>query len=75
MNNLPMIPFRNLVKQYCRDLEESTIAYIQSQEFRKSEYDKYTKADLVQAICNEEREDIRAVLCCLLVFKAERNLF
>jgi hypothetical protein len=75
MKDIAMIPFKNLVKSFCKELEESSIKYIESDEFKKSEYDLYTPHDLLDAMMNEEYEHKRLVILCLLHYKIERKLF
>jgi len=75
MKNVAMIPFKLLVKEYIVELSVATMEYIQSDEFKKSEYDLYSEADLIDAIKNEEFDNKRLALVCLLHYKAERGLF
>lgn len=75
MKNVALIPFKLLVKDYCKELTDAAMEYIQSDEFKKSEYDMYSATDLAEAIKNEEFEHKRVVLVCLMHYKAERGLF
>lgn len=71
MKNLNIIPFKALVKNFCQELSVASIGYIESDEFKKSQYDLYTPHDLLEAINNEEYEHKRTVLLCLLHYKIE----
>ena len=75
MRYVAMIPFKGLFREYCAQLEKQGIKYIESKEFKKSEYDHYSSYDLLEAINNEDSEERRAVLTCLLHYKIEHKFF
>jgi len=70
-----MISFKILIEEFCDELKRKSIKYVESKEFKKSEYDHYTAIDLVEAINNEEHEEKRAALTCLLHYKIEHRFF
>jgi hypothetical protein len=73
MKNLQLIPFKALVKNFCQELSSASISYIESDEFKTSQYDLYSPKDLLEAINNEEYEHKRTVLLCLLHYKMENR--
>ncbi len=73
MKNIQLIPFKALVKNFCIELSNASIEYVESPEFKKSEYDLYSPKDLLEAVNNEEYEHKRTVLLCLLHYKMEKT--
>ncbi|MEN9919943.1 MAG: hypothetical protein RL662_2379 [Bacteroidota bacterium] len=69
MKYIAMGPFKDLIKEFCKELEKSALKYATSQEFKTSEYNEYTANELLEAITNEDREEVRATLVCLLHYK------
>jgi hypothetical protein len=73
MKDIHMSQFKGFVKQVSQELLNATLLYIQSEEFRKSEYDKYSAHDLADAIESEEYEYKRFALYSLLQYRAEQR--
>jgi hypothetical protein len=73
MKNIAMPIFKTLVKQLSQELLDAAMLYVQSEEFKKSEYDLYSPRDLVDAIESEEYEYKRFALYCLLQYRAEQK--
>jgi hypothetical protein len=72
---LAPVTFRNLIVKYCDELKDKSIKFANSKEFKTSEYHDYTAVDLVEAIHNEDHEDRRAVLVCMLHYKLEHFMY
>lgn len=69
MKYVALGPFKELISEFCQELEKSAIKYAESKEFKNSEYNEYTANELLEAITNEDREEVRATLVCLLHYK------
>jgi hypothetical protein len=75
MKDIQMVEFKRGMKNYLEAITKCSIAYINSEEFRKSQYDLYSAEDLNEAIKNEERDEVKHALVFLFHYKAERKLF
>lgn len=75
MKYIAMGPFKDLVREFCQDLEKSAVKYADSKEFKNSQYNDYTAHDLLDCISNEDREEVRAVLVCLLHYKLNDRFY
>jgi hypothetical protein len=69
MKYIAMNPFKDLIRKFCQELEKSAIKFVESKEFKNSIYNELTADELLDTIMQEDREDVRAVLVCLLHFK------
>ena len=75
MKYIAMTQFKELVLEFCQELEKSAIKYVESKEFKTSQYNEYVAHDLLDAIMNEDREEVRVVLNCLLHYKLQDRFY
>jgi hypothetical protein len=75
MKYLAMNPFKDLIRKFCQELEKSAIKFADSKEFKKSIYNDLTADQLLDTIMQEDREDVRAVLVCLLHYKLNERFY
>ncbi len=75
MKYIAMTQFKELVLEFCQELEKSATKYVESNEFKTSQYNEYVAKDLLEAIMNEDREEVRVVLVCLLHYKLQDRFY
>ncbi len=75
MKYIAAITFKNLLRKYFDELKTKALKFADSKEFKQSEYHDYTAIDLLEAINNEDHEEKRAVLVCLLHYKLEHFMY
>lgn len=61
-----------LFEEMCDQIKEKGIEFLESKEFKKSDYNNYTARQLLEIINQEDREEKRAALLCFLHYKMNR---
>lgn len=75
MKYIASTTFKILLNDYFEELKTKGLKFADSKEFKQSDYHDYTALDLLEAINNEDHEEKRAVLVCMLHYKLEHFMY